>query len=97
MDTTGTCEKIKNRNGSWEFTFEFPKKFARLVIEKGSISLNGTSLTVFDVKKSSFKIAVIPYTYQHTNFGLLKEGDKVNIEFDMIGKYIERINGLNGK
>lgn len=97
VDTTGTCRKIKDRNGSHEFTFRFPKKFARLVIEKGSISLNGTSFTVFDVKKSSFKVAIIPYTYQHTNFQFLKEGDKVNIEFDMIGKYIERIHGLNGK
>jgi len=97
VDTTGTCEKIKDLNGSHEFTFWFSKKFARLVIEKGSVSLNGTSLTIFNVKKSSFKVAIIPYTYEHTNFQSLKEGDKVNIEFDMIGKYIERINSLNGK
>lgn len=97
VDTTGTCEKIKDQNGSYELRFRFPKKFASLVIEKGSIALNGTSLTVFDVKKSSFKIAVIPYTWQHTNLQFLKEGDAVNIEFDMIGKYIERIKSLNGK
>jgi riboflavin synthase len=97
VDTTGTCKRSKDRNGSWEFGFRFPKRFSRLVIEKGSISLNGTSLTVFDVKRSSFKVAIIPYTYRHTNFQFLKEGDPVNIEFDMIGKYIERINSLNGK
>jgi riboflavin synthase len=96
VDTTGTCEKMKDRNGSHEFTFSFSKKFAPLVIEKGSISLNGISLTVFDVKKDSFKVAIIPYTFEHTNLQALVEGDIVNIEFDMIGKYIERINRLNG-
>ena len=90
VDTTGTCEKIKDRNGSHEFTFRFPKKFAPLVIEKGSISLNGISLTVFDVKKDSFKVAIIPYTFEHTNLRFLKEGDAVNLEFDMVGKYIQR-------
>ena len=88
VDTTGSCEKIKDKNGSWEFTFSFPKKFAALVIEKGSISLNGTSLTIFDVRKNSFKVAVIPYTFEHTSLKFLKEGDKVNLEFDMVGKYI---------
>jgi riboflavin synthase len=90
VDTTGTCEKIKDRNGSHEFTFSFPKKFAPLVIEKGSISLNGISLTIWDVKKGSFKVAIIPYTFEHTNLKALKEGDTVNLEFDMIGKYILR-------
>lgn len=94
VDTTGTCEKIKDRNGSHEFTFRFPKKFAPLVIEKGSISLNGISLTVFDVKKDSFKVAIIPYTLEHTNLRYLKEGDEVNLEFDMIGKYIYRSKQL---
>jgi riboflavin synthase len=90
VDTTGSCEKIKDQHGSHEFTFQFPKKFAPLVIEKGSISLNGISLTVYDVKKHSFKVAVIPYTFEHTNMQFLKEGDAINLEFDMIGKYIMR-------
>jgi riboflavin synthase len=90
VDATGTCKKIRDKNGSHEFEFHFPKTFAELVIEKGSISLNGISLTVFDVKKSSFKVAVIPYTLEHTNLRFIKEGDEVNLEFDMIGKYIQR-------
>ncbi|WP_121354454.1 riboflavin synthase [Flavisolibacter nicotianae] len=94
VDTTGNCEKIKDRNGSHEFTFSFPKKFAPLVIEKGSISLNGISLTIFDVKKNSFKVAIIPYTFEHTNLRSLREGDSVNLEFDMIGKYIVRNAGF---
>ncbi len=96
VDTVGTCEKVTDRNGSHEFTFSFPKKFAPLVIEKGSISVNGISLTVFDVKKTSFKVAIIPYTYAHTNLQFVKEGDAVNLEFDMIGKYIVR-NSLLSK
>jgi len=90
VDTTGTCKKIKHRQGSHEMSFTFPKKFASLVIEKGSISLNGVSLTVFDVKKDSFSVAVIPYTFHHTNLQYLAEGDLVNLEFDLIGKYILR-------
>lgn len=90
VDATGFCEKMEERNGSWEFTFSFPKRFAPLVIEKGSIALNGISLTAWEVKKRSFKVAIIPYTYEHTNLGKLKEGDEVNLEFDMIGKYILR-------
>ena len=89
-DTTGICKKIKDKNGSFEFEFGFSKKFAPLVIEKGSICINGVSLTAFDVKKSSFKVAIIPYTLQHTNLQFLKEKDEVNLEFDMIGKYILR-------
>jgi riboflavin synthase len=88
VDATGVCEKIKDKKGSFELTFGFPKKFAPLVIEKGSISLNGISLTAFDVKKDTFKVAIIPYTWEHTNLQLLKEGDPVNLEFDIIGKYI---------
>lgn len=88
VDSTGICKKISDRNGSHEFTFSFPKRFTSLVIEKGSISVNGTSLTVFDVKKTSFKVAIIPYTYQHTNLQFLQPGDEVNLEFDLLGKYI---------
>jgi riboflavin synthase len=90
VDGTGICKKIKDKNGSHEFEFEFSKKFAPLVIEKGSVCVNGISLTAFDVKKNSFRIAVIPYTYQHTNLQNLKEEGKVNLEFDLIGKYILR-------
>lgn len=90
VDTTATCKKIRDKNGSFEFDFEFPKKFAALVIEKGSIAVNGISLTAFAVKKDSFRVAIIPYTHQHTNLSHLKEGETVNLEFDMIGKYILR-------
>jgi len=90
VDTTGTCRKIKDKDGSHEYEFEFAKKFASLIIEKGSICINGISLTAFNVKKHSFKVAIIPYTFEHTNLQFLKEGDKVNLEFDMIGKYILR-------
>jgi len=91
VDATATCIDRKILDGSWEFRFEFPKKFSHLVIEKGSISLNGISLTIFNVKKTRFDIAVIPYTYEHTNIQSIKPGDKVNLEFDMIGKYVSRM------
>lgn len=90
VDATGICTKKADKGGSWEFEFEFPKKFAALVIEKGSISLNGISLTVFDVKKKSFRVAIIPFTFEHTNVRNLNTGDRVNLEFDMIGKYLLR-------
>lgn len=88
IDTTAICTKRKEKNGSWEFEFEFNKKFATLVIEKGSVCINGISLTVFDVKKKSFKVAIIPYTFENTNIKNIKERDTVNLEFDIIGKYI---------
>jgi riboflavin synthase len=91
VDTTATCISRKELDGSWQFRFEFPKKFSNLVIEKGSISLNGISLTIFNVKKSRFDIAVIPYTFEHTNVQSIKTGDKVNLEFDIIGKYVSRM------
>jgi riboflavin synthase len=90
VDTTGSCKKIRDRDGSREITFEFPKKFAEFLVEKGSICVNGISLTAYDVKKSAFTVAVIPYTLEHTNLHMLKEGDDVNLEFDLIGKYILR-------
>jgi len=91
VDATATCLERRELDGSWEFTFEFPKKFSHLVIEKGSISLNGTSLTIFNVKKTKFDIAVIPYTFEHTNISSVIPGSKVNLEFDMIGKYVARL------
>ena len=90
VDTTGTCLEVKNQNGSWEITFEFPKEFAYLIIEKGSICINGTSLTAFEVNNTSFKVAIIPYTWEHTNLQQLNKNDKVNLEFDIIGKYMHR-------
>lgn len=94
VDTTGICLDIVERNGSWEYLLEFDAQFAGLVIEKGSITLNGISLTLFDVTTSTFKVAIIPYTYQHTNIKHLLKGGIVNIEFDMIGKYVNRIQSL---
>ncbi|PWT78023.1 MAG: riboflavin synthase [Bacteroidetes bacterium] len=90
VDSTATCVGRKEIGGSWEFQFEIPKKFALLVIEKGSICINGVSLTIFDVKKKNFRVAIIPYTYEHTNLQSLKPGDSVNVEFDIIGKYVNR-------
>lgn len=91
VDTTATCMERTERGGSWEFRFAFPAKFSHLVIEKGSICLNGISLTVFNVKKKHFTIAVIPYTFEHTNINCIFPGNKVNLEFDMIGKYVARL------
>ena len=90
VDTTAICKKRKVKAGSWIFKFELSKKFSSLIIEKGSLSINGISLTVFDVKKKSFKVAIIPFTYIHTNIQYVNKGDNVNIEFDLIGKYIVR-------
>lgn len=90
IDTTATCIGRKDRDGSWEYRFEFPKEFSHLVIEKGSISLNGISLTLFNVKKSKFDVAVIPYTFEHTNIQTVHPGSTVNLEFDIIGKYVSR-------
>lgn len=88
VDTTGICTKIKEKEGSWEFEIKYPGKFSGLIIEKGSICLNGISLTVFNVKKRLFRVAIIPYTFNHTDIKALKKGGQVNIEFDMVGKYI---------
>src|SRR5258708_17051770 len=90
IDATASCISTKEKNGSWEFEFEFSKKFAELIIEKGSVCLDGISLTVFDLKKKSFKVAIIPYTFEHTNIKNLNKRDLVNIELDMVGKYILR-------
>ncbi len=90
VDTTGTCLNRIEKDGSWEFEIEFPEKFAELIIEKGSVCLNGISLTAFNVKKKSFTVAIIPYTFEHTNINSIHKGDVVNLEFDMLGKYIQR-------
>jgi riboflavin synthase len=90
VDCTASLLKKTDLNGSWNLTFSYPVNFNPLVIEKGSIALNGISLTVFNVLENDFNIAIIPYTYTHTNLKNLNVGDLVNIEFDMIGKYINR-------
>lgn len=95
VDTTALCIKRIEKAGSWEFSFEIDRQFAGLIIEKGSISLNGTSLTIFNVTDTSFTVAIIPYTFEHTSIKELEVGDKVNIEFDMIGKYVQRLAQLN--
>ena len=97
VDTTATCTNRTEKEGSWEFEFEFNKKFAELIIEKGSVCINGISLTAFNVKKKSFKVAIIPYTFDHTNIKNIQKGDMVNLEFDMIGKYLLRRLSLNKK
>lgn len=91
VDATAACIDKKDRDGSWEFRFQFPEEFATLVIEKGSISLNGISLTIFEVTKNEFSVAIIPYTFEHTNIKNISLGSQVNLEFDMIGKYVQRI------
>jgi riboflavin synthase len=94
VDCTASCNEITEKNGSWEFSFETDKKFAALMIEKGSISLNGISLTIFNVTADGFSVAIIPYTFEHTNMSTLRVNDSVNIEFDMIGKYVNRMINL---
>src|SRR5678815_464196 len=89
-DTTLKCIDRRDENGSWNFTFHLPKEFANLVIPHGSICINGVSLTVANLLEDSFEVAIIPYTYHHTNFQHLQAGDDVNVEFDIIGKYLLR-------
>lgn len=95
VDTVSTCIEATDKNGSWEFIFEMDRKFAPLIIEKGSISINGISLTIFNVTETRFTVAIIPYTYTHTSMNALQAGEKVNIEFDMIGKYVNRMQLLS--
>ena len=92
VDTVGKCIDAITKDGSWEYVISFDEKFASLIIEKGSISLNGISLTIFNITNSSFTVAIIPYTYEHTNMHTLSVNDEVNIEFDMVGKYVGRMN-----
>lgn len=94
VDQTGKCINIKEDNGSWVFTFEYDKSLSNITIEKGSITIDGTSLTVVDSKVNEFSVAIIPYTFEHTNFKNYKKGTIVNLEFDVIGKYVKRIQDL---
>lgn len=95
VDGTGECINKRDKEGSIEFTFQFKKTFATLIIEKGSICINGVSLTAFNVTNDNFTVAIIPYTFAHTNFHCLNTNDLVNIEFDILGKYVARITGIN--
>jgi len=91
VDATAVCIERTDLNGSWQFRFRIPEQFATLVIEKGSVAVNGISLTAFNVGSDSFSVAIIPYTFEHTNMQYVQEGSTVNIEFDIIGKYIQRM------
>lgn len=95
VDATAECISIVEKDGSWEYTFSFPAAFSALVIEKGSVTLNGISLTLFNVGDTNFSVAVIPYTYNNTNINTVKKGDWVNVEFDVVGKYVQRIVKIN--
>ncbi len=90
VDTIATCIEKQTLEGSWLFRFRFPTQFAALIIEKGSICINGVSLTVFNVGREEFIVTIIPYTYNHTNFNGINAGSIVNVEFDVLGKYFER-------
>lgn len=94
VDQTAICKNIENENGSWVFTFEYDKSLNNITIEKGSITINGTSLTVVNSKENEFSVAIIPYTYEHTNFKHFKIGTIVNLEFDVVGKYVKKIYEL---
>jgi riboflavin synthase len=96
VDQTAVCTKVEDANGSWYYTFEYPfdKEAAKqgyMTVEKGSVCVNGVSLTVCNSKDNSFQVAIIPYTHDHTNFSEIKEGSVVNLEFDIVGKYISKM------
>lgn len=94
VDCTATCIEILDKAGSREYSFRFPTEFAGFIIEKGSVTVNGISLTCFNVNNESFTVAIIPYTLEHTNMKQLQKSDTVNIEWDIIGKYVNRIQLL---
>jgi riboflavin synthase len=91
VDQTAICIEAEETNGSWHYTFEYDEALNNLTIEKGSITVNGVSLTVVNSKKNQFSVAIIPYTYEHTNFNSFKIGTKINLEFDVIGKYVSKL------
>jgi len=91
VDQTATCINVEETDGSWKYTFEYDKSKNNITVEKGSISVNGTSLTVVDSKPNQFSVAIIPYTYEFTNFHNFKKGTIVNLEFDVFGKYVARL------
>ena len=91
VDQTARCTAIDEADGSWYFAFEYDPSQGNVTVEKGSVAVNGVSLTVVDSREGAFRVAIIPYTYEHTNFHQIEEGSIVNLEFDIIGKYISRI------
>lgn len=95
VDQTAICTEAKEHDGSWTFTFEYDPSLSNITIEKGSITVNGVSLTVVNSQVNSFSVAIIPYTYEHTGFKQIKLGDTVNLEFDVIGKYVARLHQIN--
>tara|TARA_R110000751_G_scaffold112810_1_gene211898 strand:- start:776 stop:1360 length:585 start_codon:yes stop_codon:yes gene_type:complete len=94
VDQTAICKEVVSKDGSWIFTFEYDSKLNNVTIEKGSITVNGVSLTVVNSKPTEFSVAIIPYTYEHTTFKNFKKGTVVNLEFDVIGKYVKRLMSL---
>lgn len=96
VDQTAQCVSIEDQQGSWLYTFQFDESQGNFTVEKGSITVNGISLTVVDTQANQFSVAIIPYTYEHTNLKHVKPGDMVNLEFDIIGKYVARIIDLRG-
>ncbi|WP_108867769.1 riboflavin synthase [Aquimarina aquimarini] len=94
VDQTAICTAVKEAQGSWYFTFNYDPELHNITIEKGSVTVNGVSLTVVDSKKNEFSVAIIPFTYEHTNFNTFKIDTVVNLEFDVIGKYVKRITEL---
>lgn len=94
VDQTGICEKVEELDGSWKYYIRYAPKTDNVTVEKGSICINGVSLTVVDSEKDMFSVAIIPYTHEHTTFKNLKPGDTVNLEFDIIGKYVARMMEL---
>ncbi|MFO8147900.1 MAG: riboflavin synthase [Gillisia sp.] len=95
VDQTGICKEVIEEKGSWIYTFGYDPKMSNITIEKGSITVNGVSLTVVNSKLNEFSVAIIPYTYNNTVFKYLQKGDKVNLEFDVIGKYVKRLTELS--
>ena len=94
VDQTGVCTAVEEAGGSWYFTFTYDAGPSNITIEKGSITVNGVSLTVVNSKANAFSVAIIPYTYEHTNFNTFKVGTTINLEFDVVGKYVARLHAL---
>ena len=96
VDQTAQCVAVTPQNGSWSYTFQYhPGQSGNITVEKGSVTVNGISLTVVDSRDDRFSVAIIPYTYEHTNMQYVKPGDTVNIEFDIIGKYVARLMNMS--
>lgn len=94
VDQTGVCKSISEANGSWYFSFEYDSQLNNITIEKGSITVNGVSLTVVNSQANAFSVAIIPYTFEYTNFKTFQVGSKINLEFDVVGKYVTRLYSL---